>query len=718
MGLKRIIKNKLLRICLRLQAPPFTILFRFYYFLAIKVSVMLVSRIDNAAAVYVSGSLGGGRAIFGLSDIDLNIFFHGPESARLSLRIRLLFRRLKIIFPMLGSPEEKGIYFLETFRNNYLRYPMIRHLFDPASYPQKLVWGEDLLASIVPEELIDEKEKRLRMIWKLRYWMEKTVIFSESPQLTDIQITHLFYKAVTNIFSICKGMTFTDPDGSSAALPLQKTLDPSAGSTWKQLQLTHENLYLSENPSPELCFSLFKQLLHTCLEPNVVNPAEKQVQELRFVLDSEKSDGTFLPGCSDRIQLICGRETRVEIRPFSYIPAGILDSGNFALPAILVSPSAPLILNQIHELRDLYSKQIMGKAVLLIQESEHFIYAVHPELLEHWIYEPLEGSCLYSAWYSRVPCEDSLVDLLRRLVFQASEIQDVLKADKLDRIEKELSWKILFTGIQRMLLLTSLRIHYGLSAELLEGWKEHLYCQGHPTPGKSPPSDRLTQGKQAIQVSLACDPLSVCKALRKTDKITTVLLDSLEAAAGCCQSGNRAYPSLKNGLRLLGRLSRIAAGEEAFDSLARINPVPRLSISAVVVTRNRSAYLKSCLEALHQQSRMPDEIVIIDNGSTDETAKVVEKFSESNLVRYVYEGEIGISHARNIGVKSSRGDIIAFVDDDAVADTAWLAGIETVFEENSDVGIVGGAIHTLTDEHRRDLVYRYHCASYQEGTLD
>ena len=718
MGLKRILKNKLLRICLRLQFPPFTILFRFYYFLAVKLSVMLVSRIDNAAAVYISGSLGGGRAIFGLSDIDLNIFFHGAESAQLSLRIRTLFRRLKIIFPMLGSPEEKGIYFLDTFRNTYLRYPMIRHLFDPASYPQKLVWGEDLLASIVPVALYDEKERHLRMIWKLRYWMEKTVIFSESPQLTDIQITHLFYKAVINIFSICEGMTFTGPDGSGAAGPLQKTLDPSAGTTWKQLQLAHENLYLSENPPPELCFSLFKQLLHNCLGPNVLKPAEKPVQGLRFMLDSEGTDRTFLRGFSDRIQLICGSKTRVDIRPFSYVPTGMLDSGGFTLPAILVSPAVPLILNQIHELRDLYSKQIMGKAVLLIQESEHFIYAVHPELLEHWIYEPLEGSCLYSAWYSRVPCEDSLIDLLRRLVFQASEIQDMLKADKLDRIEKKLSWKILFTGTQRMLLLASLRDHYRLSPDLLEGLKEHLDHNGNPIPGGPPFPGWLSQGKQAVQVSLACDPLSVCKALRGTGEIAPVLLDSLEEAARCYQSGGESYPSLKTGLRLLGQLSRVAAGEESVESLALIEPVPRPSISAVVVTRNRASYLESCLEALHQQSRIPDEIVIIDNGSTDDTAKVVEKFSGSNLVRYVYEGKIGISHARNIGVQSSRGDIIAFVDDDAVADTAWLAGIETVFTENSDVGIVGGAIHTLTDKHRRDLVYRYHCASYQEGALD
>jgi len=189
MATKRVLKKVLLRACLHMQFPPFVWLFRFYYYLAIKVSVFLVSRIKKASAIYISGSLGVGRAIYGLSDIDLNIVFTGVESSSITLQIRRLFRKLKILFPMLGSPEEKGIYFLDSFKNKYLRYPMIRHLFDPALYPQKLVWGEDLLNRIVPEIQNPAIDQRARLIWKLRYWLEKIVIFSESSH-------HFFFRAL------------------------------------------------------------------------------------------------------------------------------------------------------------------------------------------------------------------------------------------------------------------------------------------------------------------------------------------------------------------------------------------------------------------------------------------------------------------------------------------------------------------------------------------
>jgi len=700
MAAHKVFKPRFLRICLNLQFPPFSTLFRLYYFLAIKLSVFLVARIENPAAIYVSGSIGGGRAIYGLSDIDLNLFFRGPESAPVTLGIRNLFRKLKLFFPMLGSPEEKGIYFLESFADNYQRYPMIRHLFDNNFYPQKLVRGEDILGEIRPEDRIGKEEKQLRLIWKLRYWLEKIVIFSEASRLTEIQLTHLYYKAVLNILAMCEGLAFPVGKGLPAEVPLGKTLVPEVEKTWQQLQDARENLYLSGNPSSEDCYSLFKFLLQKCLESRPAGQLGADASENEFILEMSNTEIKDQAALIREIKRICGEHSKVKVLPFCHVPIGLLDTGSLGLPAILVSASAPLSLQQVHDLRILYKSHLVDRALLLVRESEGFFYSVHPSLLEHWIYEPRESPCLFSSWNSRFPRDGNLRLLQERLAWQADEIERLVDSDKLLKISRDRSWRIIFAGIQRMILFYSLRerlISSGTDRDSLEA----LTGGGAGTTG----------------ISVPCDPHSVVHALQKLADIPEPVLKDLVMVADREFPGPEACPSLVNGIRLLQSLARVATGQVEAESLSKINPQPGLRISVVIVTRNRARYLEGCLKALRQLSRKPEEIIVIDNGSSDETASVIEEFAGKNPVRYIYEEQEGISRARNTGVKAATGEIVAFVDDDAMADPDWLSGIEAAFLENPEVGIVGGAIHTLVEEDRHDWTYSYHCDYYRKGEV-
>jgi len=83
------------------------------------------------------------------------------------------------------------------------------------------------------------------------------------------------------------------------------------------------------------------------------------------------------------------------------------------------------------------------------------------------------------------------------------------------------------------------------------------------------------------------------------------------------------------------------------------------------------------------------EIIVVDNRSTDRTKEVVSEFSH---VRYVLEEKMGLSHARNRGIKESRGDVVAFIDDDAKADKSWLSRLVQVYKEEKDAGCVGGRV--------------------------
>ena len=114
-----------------------------------------------------------------------------------------------------------------------------------------------------------------------------------------------------------------------------------------------------------------------------------------------------------------------------------------------------------------------------------------------------------------------------------------------------------------------------------------------------------------------------------------------------------------------------------------------MKISVLITTRNRAEILKQCLKSLERQSRKPNEVVVVDNASWDNTREIVESFKKFK-VRYFFEKNIGIAYGRNRGLKEAKGDIFAFIDDDCVASKSWLKEIEKTFlGDKNIVGIVG-----------------------------
>ncbi len=92
------------------------------------------------------------------------------------------------------------------------------------------------------------------------------------------------------------------------------------------------------------------------------------------------------------------------------------------------------------------------------------------------------------------------------------------------------------------------------------------------------------------------------------------------------------------------------------------------TISAVIPAYNAEAFLGRAIESALAQTRPPEDIVVVDDGSTDATAKVAERFGEP--VRCIRQENAGPSAARNRGIREARGTHVAFLD----ADDEWLPG--------------------------------------------
>ena len=120
-----------------------------------------------------------------------------------------------------------------------------------------------------------------------------------------------------------------------------------------------------------------------------------------------------------------------------------------------------------------------------------------------------------------------------------------------------------------------------------------------------------------------------------------------------------------------------------------------LDITVIICTRNRAAQLANALESV-VKLRIPKglrwELVVVDNGSSDNTAEVVASFRDRLPARVVREESAGLSHARNRGVTEAAGRYICWTDDDVLLDPEWLAAYAAAFSRYPKAAVFGGEI--------------------------
>jgi glycosyltransferase involved in cell wall biosynthesis len=105
-----------------------------------------------------------------------------------------------------------------------------------------------------------------------------------------------------------------------------------------------------------------------------------------------------------------------------------------------------------------------------------------------------------------------------------------------------------------------------------------------------------------------------------------------------------------------------------------------MDLSVIIPTLNRSGRLRELLQALSRQIDVPFkwEVLVVDNGSKDETRTVaLEKLKSSSLnIIYLYEPTPGLHHSRHCGALAAKGEYLAFLDDDVLPDPRWILALQ------------------------------------------
>lgn len=119
-------------------------------------------------------------------------------------------------------------------------------------------------------------------------------------------------------------------------------------------------------------------------------------------------------------------------------------------------------------------------------------------------------------------------------------------------------------------------------------------------------------------------------------------------------------------------------------------------VSIVICTYNRSDFLNRTLKSLKNLHYSNFEVIVVNGPSTDRTDEVLKKYEKS--IKIAKNDKANLSISRNIGIAKSSGDIVAFIDDDAIPDKYWLDDIVSLYTDSS-IGGVGGKVYGPGDSH-------------------
>lgn len=141
--------------------------------------------------------------------------------------------------------------------------------------------------------------------------------------------------------------------------------------------------------------------------------------------------------------------------------------------------------------------------------------------------------------------------------------------------------------------------------------------------------------------------------------------------------------------------------------------MPKVSVN--IPCFNGERYIRQAIESVLNQMFEDFELIVIDDGSTDSSARIINSFSDSR-VRYFYKGNEGLASTRNFALKESRGEFIALLDQDDIWLKDKLQKQLELFEKESETGIVFSDSYILDNEKRRAKTY-FECCRPNRGMV-
>lgn len=140
----------------------------------------------------------------------------------------------------------------------------------------------------------------------------------------------------------------------------------------------------------------------------------------------------------------------------------------------------------------------------------------------------------------------------------------------------------------------------------------------------------------------------------------------------------------------------------------------RKSVSVVIPAYNYGRFIGNAIRSVLAQTRPPSEIIVVDDGSTDETAVVVGEFGDE--VKYIRQDNAGVCAARNRGVSESTGELLAFLDADDTWEPTNLEKQVARFESDDEIGLVHCAMREFDSE--TGATTRFYMEGAEDGVAD
>jgi len=678
------LRERLQRFVLRTQVPPFVWLYRAVYALALRLTVRWLRRIEGVRAIYLRRGLAGPDPIFGLSDIDLLVLVE-DEDDRARARVGYHYDLLRQVVPMLAAGE-LGLYTPSQLRLLHDRVPFYRARFDRGREEWRRLWGEDLFVHLPPAAV----DGRNLAVWELSpswYYLSKELV---------------------------------SPDG---------------------------------RPGFERRYVIFKMIADACRAALIVSGGAPGMSRLEAIT----AGGREWPEVREALEVLrgwrAGRFTSGRIDVDSLIRAwrAVASRALAAIPGETGHP-VRLRVRAPQPLGPLLSEEAVEVVVRALSGLPGIERAV---LVPRLSFEQVSEVALDPSAHS-----GATVDAFD-LLLVGSEMPPARRVRRFNRTLAPIGDTVvpyLWTGGMGFALRPTQGrpVLFARQQPEMTAWLETartlrpglgVAAEIEVSRVLSPPDALEERARSLLEMAASedacCLPVSEFFALfweagraacvaagarqgRACVPATSsqVLADLSELApgeAGELETVHREYLLELEGdpseaVRYVGwsRAFVRRLGEQLFSPGGPRSELPspprsELGMSVVIVTRNRSANLRKALESLTRQERPPDQVVVVDNASSDDTAQVALSYADRLELRLVREERVGIPLARNAGLDAATGDLVASMDDDCIADPGWLAELERPFLKDPHLGAAGGSV--LPQPGQSGAVasfYRYH----------
>jgi len=141
----------------------------------------------------------------------------------------------------------------------------------------------------------------------------------------------------------------------------------------------------------------------------------------------------------------------------------------------------------------------------------------------------------------------------------------------------------------------------------------------------------------------------------------------------------------------------------------------QLHVSLVIPAYNEERYLKAALDSIAKQTVMPDEVIVVDNNSTDGTVALAKSFP---FVRVIDEKRQGVGYASHEGFLAAKNDLIARIDADSILEPNWIETAKQYFELHDDVAAITGKCYFYDFPFRRGFsAYHAFFQHYLQRTI-